>query len=41
MVAQGEHELVVLEIGEKRLERGARSTAEGLDRGVVILAPAA
>jgi len=32
---------VVLEIGEKRLERGVYSTEEGFDRGVVILAPAA
>jgi hypothetical protein len=41
VLAQGEHELVVLEIGEKNLERGACATNEGLDRGVVILAPAA
>src|SRR6185312_9037947 len=41
MLPQGEHELVALEIGEKRLERGACPTEEGLDGGVVILAPAA
>jgi hypothetical protein len=33
MFAQREHELVVLEIGEKGVERGACSTKEGLDRG--------
>src|SRR5204863_343053 len=41
MPAQGEEELVVLEIGEKRLERGAGATEECLDGRVVILAPAA
>src|SRR5882762_2033410 len=40
MLPQGEHELVALEIGEKRLERGACPSEEGLDGGVVILAPA-
>src|SRR3989442_1974028 len=41
MFAQRVHELVILEIGQKNLERGARSSNEGLDRGVVILTPAA
>src|SRR2546429_1670511 len=41
MFAQRVHELVILEIGQKNLERGARSINEGLDRGVVILTPAA
>src|SRR2546421_2276323 len=40
VLAEGKHELVALEIGEKRLERGAWPTQEGLDRRVVILAPA-
>src|SRR5207244_4155135 len=35
------HALVMLGIGQKNLERGARSSNEGLDRGVVILTPAA
>ena len=41
MLAQGEHQLVILEVGEKHLERGAGSAEERFDGRVVVLAPAA
>src|SRR5438046_2570811 len=41
MLAQGEHQLVILEIGEKHFQRRVCSAQERLDGGVVVLAPAA